>query len=89
VLDWKFNGNPTMLGTISGAVAGLVAITPAAGYVGIGGAIVIGLMVSVLCFLSVGFLKHRFGYDDSLDASVFTASGESGVPWPPGFLPPA
>ncbi len=77
VLDWKFNGNPTMLGTISGAVAGLVAITPAAGYVGIGGAIVIGLLVSVFCFLSVGFLKHRFGYDDSLDA--FGIHGIGGI----------
>ena len=77
VLDWKFNGNPTMLGTISGAVAGLVAITPAAGYVGIGGAIVIGSVVSVFCFLSVGFLKHRFGYDDSLDA--FGIHGIGGI----------
>ena len=68
VLDWVFNGNPTMLGTISGAVAGLVAITPAAGFVGIGGAIVIGLLVSVFCFIAVGFVKHRLGYDDSLDA---------------------
>jgi Amt family ammonium transporter len=67
-LDWIFNGNPTMLGTISGAVAGLVAITPAAGFVGIGGALVIGLLVSVFCFISVGFLKRRLGYDDSLDA---------------------
>jgi Amt family ammonium transporter len=68
LLDWIFNGNPTMLGTISGAVAGLVAITPAAGYVGIGGAIMIGLLVSVFCFIAVGFIKHKFGYDDSLDA---------------------
>jgi Amt family ammonium transporter len=77
LLDWKFNGNPTMLGTISGAVAGLVAITPAAGYVGIGGAMAIGLMVSVFCFISVGFLKHRFGYDDSLDA--FGIHGIGGI----------
>jgi Amt family ammonium transporter len=68
VLDWIFNGNPTVLGTISGAVAGLVAITPAAGFVGIGGAIAIGLLVSVFCFIAVGFIKHKFGYDDSLDA---------------------
>jgi len=67
-LDWLFNGNPTMLGTISGAVAGLVAITPAAGFVGIGGAIAIGLVVSVFCFTAVGLVKHKFGYDDSLDA---------------------
>jgi len=68
LLDWVFNGNPTILGTISGAVAGLVAITPAAGFVGTGAAIVIGLLVSVFCFIAVGFVKHRFGYDDSLDA---------------------
>lgn len=67
-LDWKFNGNPTILGTISGAVAGLVAITPASGFVNIFGAIAIGIMVSIFCFIAVGFLKHRFGYDDSLDA---------------------
>ncbi len=77
LLDWKFNGNPTMLGTISGAVAGLVAITPAAGFVGVGAAIVIGLLVSVFCFISVGFLKHRFGYDDSLDA--FGIHGIGGI----------
>jgi Amt family ammonium transporter len=67
-LDWKFNGNPTILGTITGAVAGLVAITPASGFVNIFGAIAIGIVVSILCFIAVGFLKHRFQYDDSLDA---------------------
>ncbi len=67
-LDWKFNGNPTILGTITGAVAGLVAITPASGFVNIFGAIAIGIMVSIFCFVAVGFLKHRFQYDDSLDA---------------------
>jgi Amt family ammonium transporter len=77
LLDWIFNGNPTILGTISGAVAGLVAITPAAGYVGIGGAIAIGLMVSVFCFIAVGFIKHKFGYDDSLDA--FGVHGVGGM----------
>ncbi len=68
MLDWKFNGNPTLLGTVSGAVAGLVAITPAAGFVGVSSAISIGLLVSVFCFISVSFVKRRFGYDDSLDA---------------------
>ncbi len=68
LLDWKINGNPTMLGTISGAVAGLVAVTPAAGFVGIGGAIAIGVLVSIFCFIAVSFIKHKFGYDDSLDA---------------------
>lgn len=68
IIDWILNGSPTMLGTISGAVAGLVAITPAAGFVGIGGAIGIGILVSVFCFIAVSFIKHKFGYDDSLDA---------------------
>lgn len=68
LIDWKINGAPTMLGTISGAVAGLVAITPAAGFVDISGAIVIGVLVSILCFIAVSFVKHKFGYDDSLDA---------------------
>ncbi len=77
LLDWLFNGKPTMLGTISGAVAGLVAITPAAGFVGIGSAIAIGLLVSVFCFLAVGFVKHKFGYDDSLDA--FGIHGIGGI----------
>jgi len=77
LLDWRFNGNPTMLGTISGAVAGLVAITPAAGFVGVGGAIIIGLLVGLFCFISVGFLKHKFGYDDSLDA--FGVHGIGGI----------
>jgi Amt family ammonium transporter len=68
LIDWIINGAPTMLGTISGAVAGLVAITPAAGYVGIGGAIAIGVLVGIFCFSAVSFVKHKFGYDDSLDA---------------------
>jgi len=77
MLDWLFNGKPTMLGTISGAVAGLVAITPAAGFVGIIGAIIIGLLVSVFCFIAVGFIKHKLGYDDSLDA--FGIHGIGGI----------
>lgn len=77
LLDWRFNGNPTMLGTISGAVAGLVAITPAAGFVGVGGAIIIGLLVGLFCFIAVGFLKHKLGYDDSLDA--FGVHGIGGI----------
>jgi ammonium transporter, Amt family len=68
LIDWRIHGAPTMLGTISGAVAGLVAITPAAGFVGVGSAIIIGVMVSVFCFIAVSYLKPRFGYDDSLDA---------------------
>jgi ammonium transporter, Amt family len=68
LLDWKFNARPTMLGMITGAVAGLVAITPAAGFVGALDSIWIGVGVSVICYFAVAFLKPKFGYDDSLDA---------------------
>jgi ammonium transporter, Amt family len=68
LIDWRIHGAPTMLGTISGAVAGLVAITPAAGFVDVTGALIIGVGVSVFCFMAVSYLKPKFGYDDSLDA---------------------
>jgi Amt family ammonium transporter len=68
LIDWRIHGAPTMLGTISGAVAGLVAITPAAGFVDVTGALIIGVLVSVFCFMAVSYLKPKFGYDDSLDA---------------------
>jgi len=68
LLEWLRNGKPTMFGVASGAVAGLVAITPAAGFVGVLPAIVIGLLVSVLCFTAVTIIKPKYGYDDSLDA---------------------
>ncbi|HTL48265.1 MAG TPA: ammonium transporter [Verrucomicrobiae bacterium] len=68
MLDWKFNAHPTMLGKITGAVGGLVAITPAAGFVSVIDAIWIGIGVSVICYFAVAFLKPKFGYDDSLDA---------------------
>ena len=77
LIDWKLNGNPTMLGTISGAVAGLAAITPAAGFVGVGAALIIGIVASILCFIAVSFIKQTFHYDDSLDA--FGVHGISGV----------
>jgi len=66
VAEWVKDGHPTTLGAASGAVAGLVGITPAAGYVGVNGALVIGVLAGVLCYLAVG-LKSRFEYDDSLD----------------------
>ena len=68
LLDWFINKKPTVVGICTGAVAGLVAITPAAGFVDVSGAIIIGLMVSVFCFIMVGVVKPRLGYDDSLDA---------------------
>jgi Amt family ammonium transporter len=65
-VEWKFHGKPTTLGAASGAVAGLVAITPAAGFVGIMASVVIGLGAGIFCYFGVS-LKSRFGYDDSLD----------------------
>ncbi len=68
LLEWKINGKPTVFGVATGAVAGLVAITPASGFVDVTGSIWIGLLVSVFCFFAVSYLKPKFGYDDSLDA---------------------
>lgn len=68
LLDWKFNSKPTLLGMITGAVAGLVAITPASGFVGPMDAIWVGIGVSIFCYISVAFVKTKLGYDDSLDA---------------------
>ena len=65
--EWIFRGTPTMLGAASGAVAGLVAITPACGWVGPMGSIAIGLIAGLGCLLAVAGLKHKLGYDDSLD----------------------
>ena len=67
-LDWMISKRSTMLGMITGAVAGLVAITPAAGFVGVGGACGIGIGVSIICYVMVAFVKEHFHYDDSLDA---------------------
>ncbi|HLF18941.1 MAG TPA: ammonium transporter [Candidatus Omnitrophota bacterium] len=68
LLEWWKTGKPTMFGTVTGAVAGLVAITPAAGFVDTIAAIIIGLSVSAVCFFAVSAIKPKFGYDDSLDA---------------------
>jgi Amt family ammonium transporter len=67
-VEWMHSGKPTVLGLASGAVGGLVAITPAAGFVNISGAIVIGLAAGVIPFFAVAKMKHWFGYDDTLDA---------------------
>lgn len=67
-LDWIIVGKPTALGAASGAVAGLVAVTPAAGFVTPLGALVIGILAALVCYLFVAVIKHKFGYDDSLDA---------------------
>ncbi len=68
VIEWISYKKPTLLGLASGIVAGLVAITPAAGFVGVGGAIIIGVVGSLIGFFGVVGLKKMFGYDDSLDA---------------------
>jgi Amt family ammonium transporter len=65
--EWVLKGTPTMLGAASGAVSGLVAITPACGYVGPMGSIVLGLLAGIVCLLAVSKLKSAMGYDDSLD----------------------
>jgi Amt family ammonium transporter len=65
--EWIIKGHPSVLGAISGAVAGLVAVTPAAGYSGPMGAIVLGLVVGVVCLFFVTVVKNGLGYDDSLD----------------------
>jgi Amt family ammonium transporter len=76
-VEWKLKGKPSMLGAASGAVAGLVAITPACGFVGPIGALAIGLVVSPVCFFAVDKVKKMFGYDDALD--VFGVHGVGGI----------
>ena len=76
-IEWLARGKPTMLGAASGAVAGLVAITPACGFVGPMGAIILGVIAGVICFWAVTGLKSMFGYDDSLD--VFGVHGIGGI----------
>jgi ammonium transporter, Amt family len=80
VIEWRRSGKPTALGAISGAVAGLVAITPAAGFVKPMPAMVIGFVAGILCYLMVARVKARYGYDDSLDAfGVHGAGGTIGA----------
>jgi Amt family ammonium transporter len=75
--EWTATGKPTVLGIASGAVAGLVAITPASGFVAPFGALVIGIVAGVACYLAATWLKHKLGYDDSLD--VFGVHGIGGI----------
>jgi Amt family ammonium transporter len=77
LLEWVHNGKPTTLGVATGAVAGLVAITPASGFVGVMPSIIIGIGVSLICFIMVAFVKPKLGYDDSLDA--FGVHGIGGI----------
>lgn len=75
--EWIRQGKPTVIGAVSGAVAGLVAITPAAGYVDVLPSIMIGLIGGAVCYSAVAVLKEKFGYDDSLDA--FGVHGVGGM----------
>src|SRR6185437_14485189 len=79
-IEWAHRAKPTVVGICTGAVAGLVAITPASGFVGPAGAIVIGLVAGVACYLGATSLKHVFGYDDALDAfGVHAVGGAAGA----------
>jgi Amt family ammonium transporter len=76
-IEWLRLGKPTVLGAISGAVAGLVAITPGAGFVTPMAALIIGVVAGVICYFMTSSVKRRFGYDDSLD--VFGIHGAGGM----------
>ena len=75
--EWVFKGKPTALGAVSGAVAGLVVITPASGFVGPMAAIIMGAIGGLVCFWACLYLKIKCGYDDSLD--VFGVHGMGGT----------
>jgi len=77
LIEWRRHGAPTVLGIVSGALAGLVAITPACGFVSPLSSIAIGMLAGVFCYLAVAVLKPKLGYDDSLD--VFGVHGVGGM----------
>ena len=80
IVEWIMRGKPTVIGICSGAVAGLVAITPASGFVGPMGALAIGIAAGIVCYWGVTGLKHFFGYDDALDAfGVHAVGGATGA----------
>jgi Amt family ammonium transporter len=79
-IEWIYQGKPSVLGMLSGAVAGLVAITPAAGFVDPSASLYIGLIAGAVCYASAVWLKHALGYDDSLDAfGVHGVGGATGA----------
>jgi Amt family ammonium transporter len=79
-VEWGVRGKPTVIGICSGAVAGLVAITPASGFVGPVGSMVIGVAAGVLCYIGVTGVKAMFGYDDALDAfGIHAVGGATGA----------
>ncbi|MCZ7593756.1 MAG: ammonium transporter [Hyphomicrobium sp.] len=75
--EWLFKGKPSLLGAVSGAVAGLVAITPACGFVSVNAALIIGLAAGIICYWGVTGFKRMFGYDDALD--VWGVHGMGGI----------
>jgi Amt family ammonium transporter len=75
--EWLLHGRPSVLGIVSGAVAGMVAVTPAAGTAGPGGALLLGIVAGVVCFFTATRLKYRLGYDDALD--VFGVHAVAGI----------
>jgi Amt family ammonium transporter len=75
LVEWALKGKPTVVGICSGAVAGLVAITPASGFVSPVGSMVIGIAAGIACYLGATSLKHAFGYDDALDCFGVHAVG--------------
>ncbi|MGV8081815.1 MAG: ammonium transporter [Syntrophales bacterium] len=77
LIEWQQHGAPTVLGATTGAVAGLVAITPACGFVNPMNAILIGILVAVFCYMAVAVVKSKLGYDDALDA--FGVHGVGGI----------
>src|SRR6476619_1565571 len=77
IVEWMMRGKPTVVGICTGAVAGLVAITPASGFVGPLGALAIGAAAGVVCYWGCSGLKHMLGYDDALDA--FGVHGVGGI----------
>ena len=80
LVEWAHRGKPTVVGICTGAVAGLVAITPASGFVGPVGSLVIGVAAGIICYWGCTGLKHMFGYDDALDAfGVHAVGGAAGA----------
>ena len=77
LVEWAGKGKPSLLGALSGAIAGLVAVTPASGYAGPMGALILGLIAGAVCFFFCTTVKNAFGYDDSLD--VFGVHGVGGI----------
>jgi Amt family ammonium transporter len=77
IIEWKKFGRPSMVGLVTGVVGGLATVTPASGYVGPIGGIILGAAASVVCFTAVEIVKHRWRIDDSLD--VFAVHGVGGI----------